>query len=121
MRADEDRVPDQLAQRAAERVDSPYVLTLFVTGASELSVRAIRDVRRLCEEHLVGRYSLEVVDVHRDPALMTAYDVVAAPALIKEAPPPQRMLVGDLSDTSRVLDVLDIRTRVEPSVTPPRA
>ena len=110
MRADEDRVPDQLEQPRAGRVASPYVLTLFVTGASELSVRAIRDVRRLCEEHLVGRYSLEVVDVHRDPALMTSYDVVAAPALIRVAPLPKRMLVGDLSDTSRVLAALDIGT-----------
>jgi circadian clock protein KaiB len=93
--------------RLAER-DSSYTLTLFVTGASELSGRAIANVRALCELHLFGRYTLEVVDVLRDPSMMSAYDVVAAPTLIKEWPLPKRMLVGDLSDTARVLKALDV-------------
>jgi circadian clock protein KaiB len=86
------------------------VLTLFVTGASEMSVRAIGNVRAMCEEHLRGRYQLTVVDVHRDVALLSSYDVVAAPTLIKESPLPKRMLVGDLSDTARVVAALDIST-----------
>ena len=85
-----------------------YVLTLFVTGASDMSARAIRNVRAICDEHLAGRYQLEVVDVHRDATLMSTHDVVAAPTLIKESPLPKRMLVGDLSDTPRVLAALDI-------------
>ncbi len=85
-----------------------YVLTLFVTGASGLSGRAIASVRALCDEHLAGRCTLEVVDVHRDASMMSAHDVVAAPTLIKEQPLPKRMLVGDLSDTARVLAALEI-------------
>jgi circadian clock protein KaiB len=85
-----------------------YVLTLFVTGASEMSVRAIRNVRAICETHLAGRYALDVVDIHRDVTLMALHDVVAAPALVRLSPLPKRMLVGDLSDTARVLSALDI-------------
>ena len=108
MPAPEDTTLARFESRLSEAVSAHYVLTLFVTGASDLSGRAIRNVRSLCEEHLSGRYHLEVVDVHRDPALMSSYDLVAAPALIKEAPLPKRMLVGDLSDTARVLAALDL-------------
>jgi circadian clock protein KaiB len=94
--------------RLVEQQGSSYVLTLFVTGASDMSGRAIANVQALCETHLNGRYTLEVVDVHRDSSLMSVHDVVAAPTLIKEMPLPKRMLVGDLSDTVRVLAALDI-------------
>jgi circadian clock protein KaiB len=93
----------------AEQESATYVLTLFVTGASEMSGRAIANVRALCDEHLAGRHTLEVIDVHRDASQMSAHDVVAAPTLIKERPLPKRMLVGDLSDSPRVLAALDIR------------
>jgi circadian clock protein KaiB len=86
-----------------------YVLTLFVTGASDMSVRAIGNIRALCEQHLQGRYQLEVVDIHRDAGSMLSHNVVAAPTLIKESPLPRRRLVGDLSDSTRVLAALDIR------------
>ncbi len=105
--------PDALVRfeaRLDEQAAASYVLTLFVTGASEMSARAITNVRALCDEHLPGRHTLEVVDVHRDPSMMSAHDVVAAPTLIKEQPLPKRMLVGDLSDTVRVLSALDIHT-----------
>ena len=91
-----------------EQRESLYVLTLFVTGASDMSGKAIANVRALCEKYLPGRYTLEVVDVHRDPSMMSVHDVVAAPTLIKEMPLPKRMLVGDLSDTARVLAALDV-------------
>ena len=101
-------IAERLEARLAESASSHYALTLFVTGASDLSGRAIINIRALCEEHLAGRYTLHVVDVHKDPQLMSSYDLVAAPALIKEAPLPKRMLVGDLSDTRRVLAALDV-------------
>jgi circadian clock protein KaiB len=105
--------------RLQEQATAPYVLRLFVTGASEMSGRAINNVRALCEQHLKGRYTLEVVDVHRDASLMSEYDVVAAPTLIKELPLPKRMLVGDLSDTVRVLAVLGISASASvPGATP---
>ena len=114
--------PNSLARfeaRLEEQESASYALTLFVTGASEMSGRAIANVRALCDEHLAGRYSLVVVDVHRDPSLMSAHDVVAAPTLIKEQPLPKRMLVGDLSDTVRVLAALDVRdSPATPSAVP---
>jgi len=112
--------PETIAQRFEARLQesavSHYVLTLFVTGASNLSGRAITNVRALCEAHLEGRYTLQVVDVHKDPQMMSSYDLVAAPALIKEAPLPKRMLVGDLSDTRRVLAALDVVDRSSPAI-----
>lgn len=108
MPAREDSTLARFETLLAEAETARYRLTLFVTGASDLSGRAIRNIQSLCEEHLAGRYDLEVVDVHRDPALMSSYDLVAAPALIKESPLPKRMLVGDLSDTARVLAALDL-------------
>jgi circadian clock protein KaiB len=101
-------IAERFEARLREAATSHYVLTLFVTGASDLSSRAIINIRVLCEEHLAGRYTLQVVDVHKDPQLMSSYDLVAAPALIKESPQPKRMLVGDLSDTARVLAALDL-------------
>jgi circadian clock protein KaiB len=95
--------------RLAELDDAQYVLTLFVAGASDMSVRAIGNVRALCEQHLTGRYHLEVVDVHRDAARVVSNDVVAAPTLIREEPLPKRMLVGDMSQTPRVLAALEIQ------------
>lgn len=105
--------------RPATDETAEYVLTLFVTGASDMSARAIRDLRAMCDEHLTGRYQLEVVDVHRDASLMSAHDVVATPTLIKESPLPKRMLVGDLSDTPRVLAALDIAAREATFAAPP--
>jgi circadian clock protein KaiB len=96
-------------QRLAELGPGEYVLTLFVTGASDLSGRAVTNVRTFCETHLAGRYHLEVVDVLRDQSRMVSRDVFAAPTLIKESPLPERRVVGDLSDTLRVLAALDIK------------
>jgi circadian clock protein KaiB len=91
-----------------ELVTAKYELTLFVTGASALSGRAVADVRSLCDTYLPGRYHLEVVDVHRNPGLVTSRGVLASPTLIKDLPLPKRVLVGDLSNTKRVLLALDI-------------
>ena len=100
---------DELYQRKlAEEGIVEYLLTLFVSGASETSAMAIGNARSLCENYLTGRYRLEVVDVHRDPAKMMAHNVLAAPTLLRERPLPMRRLVGDLSDTVRVLAALDI-------------
>jgi circadian clock protein KaiB len=85
-----------------------YELTLFVSGASELSRRAITDVRRLCDDHLDGRFDLAVVDVHDDPAAALASRVIGAPTLIKNGPGRARRLAGDLSQTDRVLLALEL-------------
>jgi circadian clock protein KaiB len=85
-----------------------YVLRLYVTGATARSLRAIANVRAICEEYLHGRYDLEVVDVYRQPHLVRTDQVVAVPTLIKKLPVPLRLLVGDLSRTEQVLQGLGL-------------
>jgi len=90
----------------AERQD--YVLRLFITGHTQKSMRAVRNITQLCEEHLAGAYDLEVIDVYQQPELAVEHQLVAAPALFKLLPLPQRKMVGDMSDTGRVLAGLGI-------------
>lgn len=91
------------ANKAADTADPCYQLVLFVSGASDLSARAISNVRRLGEAHLGGRFELAVVDVHGDASAVRHYDVVATPTLLLTSPAPVRRVVGDLSDAARVL------------------
>lgn len=102
------RYDDLYQRKLAEEGVAEYLLTLFVSGASEISALAIGNARSLCENYLAGRYRLQVVDVHRDTAKMMANNVLAAPTLLRERPLPMRRLVGDLSDTGKVLAALDI-------------
>lgn len=95
---------EQLAQAGP----AVYELTLLVSGASDLSARAITNVNRLCEAHLRGRYALTVIDVNEDPSALPGSGVLAAPTLVKNLPLPVRRLVGDLSRTDQVLAALGL-------------
>ena len=95
------------AGRATER----YELALYVSGATARSLRAIANVKAICEQHLKGRYDLEVVDIYRRPARLRRDQIVAVPALIKKLPVPLRILVGDLSRTEQVLQGLGLVAR----------
>jgi circadian clock protein KaiB len=86
-----------------------YLLRLYVTGTTGKSVRAIANVRRICEEHLQGLYDLEIVDIYKNLPLARGDQIIAAPTLIKRLPAPLRRLIGDMSDEQRVLVGLDIR------------
>ncbi len=88
-----------------------YVLRLYVTGTTGRSVHAIQNVKRVCDEHLAGRYDLEIVDVYKNLPLARADDIVAAPTLVKRRPQPPRRLIGDMSDEVRLLAGLDIHRR----------
>lgn len=88
-----------------------YVLRLYVTGSTPRSLRAIADVRQLCEEHLHGRYDLEVIDLYQQPQLAEGEQIIAAPTLIKKLPLPLRRIIGDLSQSERVLVGLDLRKK----------
>jgi circadian clock protein KaiB len=105
------------AKKAARKIagaDAPpehYVLKLYVTGATPRSLRAIANIKTVCEQHLKGRYHLEVVDIYRRPELVRADHIVAVPTLIKMLPVPLRLLVGDLSRTEQVLQGLDLVPR----------
>lgn len=84
-------------------------LTLFVSGASDLSIRAIAHARALADTHLAGRYNLSVVDVHVGAAAAVSSGVVVTPTLVKTWPLPVRRFIGDLSHTDRVLSALDLQ------------
>lgn len=99
----------QRLEAAQARLDQErYRLTLFVSGASSSSARAISNLQALCEAHLAGRYDLTIVDVNQHPELARGRRVLATPTVVKDHPPPERMLVGDLSDSERVLRTLDV-------------
>jgi circadian clock protein KaiB len=106
--ADDGRILREFEAAILALRSAHYELTLFVAGASAVSARAVSELRQLCETHLQGRYALHVVDIRTDPALVSSRGVLAAPTLIKDHPLPKRVLVGSLSDTSRVLQALDI-------------
>ncbi|WP_295585824.1 circadian clock KaiB family protein [uncultured Lamprocystis sp.] len=86
-----------------------YVLRLYVTGVTAKSARAIANIKTICEEHLQGRYVLEVVDLYQQPELAQGQQIIAAPTLIKELPLPLRRIIGDMSSSERVLVGLDVR------------
>jgi circadian clock protein KaiB len=100
-----DRAP---AIDAAPTDRQDYVLRLFITGHTQKSMRAVRNITQLCEEHLAGTYDLEVIDLYQQPELAAQHQLVAAPALLKLQPLPPRKLIGDMSDTGRVLAGLGI-------------
>lgn len=85
-----------------------YVLRLYVTGQTPRSLRAIQNIRRICEEHLSGRYDLEVIDIYQRPSLAIGEKIIAAPTLVKSLPAPIRRFVGDLSDSEKILFGLDL-------------
>jgi len=99
----------EMALRQTEQGN--YVLRLYVSGMTPNSLKAIENVRRICAEHLEGRYQLEIVDIYQQPIFAKEGQIIAAPTLVKELPPPLRKFIGDLSNTERILLGLDVRTK----------
>lgn len=91
-----------------------YKLRLFVTGSTPRSIRAIANMRKICEESLHGRYDLEVIDVYENPDATRELQIVATPTLVKILPEPLRRIIGDLSDKEKVLAGLNL-TPVTPN------
>lgn len=87
-----------------------YVFRLYVAGTSPCSMRAITNIKRICEQYLKGQYELEIIDIHQQPAKADVEELLAAPTLIKKLPIPVRKLIGDMSDTSKVLLILNLKT-----------
>jgi circadian clock protein KaiB len=85
------------------------ILKLYVAGQSPKSVIAIANIKRICEENLHGRYELEVIDLYQQPQLALGEQIIAVPTLIRKLPSPLRRLIGDMSNTERVLIGLDMR------------
>jgi circadian clock protein KaiB len=85
-----------------------YNLRLYVAGQTPKSIAAIANLKKLCETHLPGRYSIDIVDLMQNPSLAQRDQIVAIPTLIRQLPEPIKRIIGDLSNTERVLLGLDI-------------
>lgn len=101
----------EFEQAVQESEEKKYVLRLYVTGLTPKSMRAISNIKKICEENLKGHYELEVIDIYQQPEYAKKEQIIAAPTLIKKLPLPLRRVIGDLSDKERVLIGLDIRTK----------
>ena len=88
-----------------------YELRLYVAGQTPRSVEAFANLKKICEEHLKGRYSVEVIDLLENPRLAKGDQILAIPTLVRKLPEPVRKIIGTLSDTERVLVGLDLRPR----------
>ena len=86
-------------------------LRLYVAGQTPKSIAALANLKRLCDSHLAGRYSIEVVDLLDKPHLARRDDIVVVPTLVRKLPPPIRKIIGDLSNVERVLIGLDVLPR----------
>ncbi len=102
---------------APDEDTEPYHLRLYVAGQTPKSLAAIANLKRICEEHLADRYTIEVIDLMVTPQLAAGDQIVALPTLVRHLPPPLKRIIGNLSDTERVLVGLDIRP--SPSVSRP--
>jgi circadian clock protein KaiB len=103
-----DKVKEFEAALSRQPTVARYVLSLFVTGSTPKSLRAIQNIQALCEERLHGCYELKVVDIYQHPEQVKPEQIVVTPTLIKELPLPLRKLIGDLSNRDRLLLGLDI-------------
>jgi circadian clock protein KaiB len=90
-----------------------YNLKLFVTGMSITSVRAIENIKAICEKYISDNYNLEIIDIHKHPATLLEYDIIACPTLVKESPGDFKKLIGDMSNESKVLSGLGIQKRTQ--------
>ena len=101
-------------EKAAEKkTKERAVLRLYVTGTTPRSIRAIENIRKICEENLPDNYDLEVIDVYQQPSLLKGEQIVAVPTLIRKLPLPIRRFIGDLSDSDKVLLGLDLKKKTD--------
>jgi circadian clock protein KaiB len=97
-----------LTDLSTQPADDRYVLRLYVSGSTQLSIRAITNLKAICELHLRGRYDLIVVDLYEQMERAQSDQIVVAPTLVRESPLPVRRMIGDLSSTARVLAILGL-------------
>lgn len=95
----------------AQPAKGGYVLYLYIAGTSLQSARALENVKNICEDYLSGKYTLKVIDIYQQPALLKDEQIIAAPTLIKKQPFPLRRLIGNMANTDRVLLGLDLIPR----------
>jgi circadian clock protein KaiB len=102
---------EALEAASGEAESQCYILRLYVAGLTPRSEEAIRTVTSICEEHLAGRFDLEVIDLYQHPVLAKGEQIIAAPTLIRKLPLPLRKIIGNMADKEKVLVGLDLRSK----------
>jgi len=98
-------------QRKRQNKEEVWELRLYVAGQTPRSLAALSNLKIICEEHLKGKYHIEIVDLLQNPKLAKGDQILAIPTLVRQLPPPLKKIIGDLSDTERVLVGLDLRPK----------
>jgi circadian clock protein KaiB len=102
----------QTAEPFEAELDEPkhavYILRLYITGSTPKSIRAVHNLMKMCQEHLAGRYELEVIDIYQQPGLAQVEDIIAVPTLVKKRPLPVQKVLGDLSNAQRLVSGLGL-------------
>lgn len=98
---------------SSDSVNQAYTLRLYIAGLTPRSQEAVRAITGICEEHLAGRYNLEVIDLYQNPVLAKGEQIIAAPTLVKQLPLPLRKIIGNMADKDKVLVGLDLRPKTE--------
>lgn len=104
---------EESAGAGANGKPETWELRLYVAGQTAKSVTALANLKRICDQHLAGQYTIEVVDLLENPKLAAGDQILAIPTLVRKLPPPMKKIIGDLSDEMRVLVGLDLRPRGE--------
>ena len=106
------QVSDSRAAAPPPAAAEAYQLRLYVAGQTPKATHALRNLQRICEEHLQGRYEIEVIDLLVNPQLAAGDQILALPTLVRRLPEPIKKIIGDLSNMERVLVGLDLRARI---------
>lgn len=94
-----------------DAAEQKWILYLYVIGMTPVAKRALTNLTRICEEHLQGKYSIETINLLERPALAEGHQIFAVPTLVRKFPPPLRKIIGDLSDSQKVLVGLDVQPK----------
>lgn len=113
IKKDDSSITLALIKKAKESDKQKYVLRLYVAGMNTQSSQAIQNITQICEEHLKGRYDLQIIDIYQQPALAQSEQIITAPTLIKKLPLPLRKFIGNMADNERILIGLDLRVKKE--------
>jgi circadian clock protein KaiB len=102
---------EKTRRQASDKKKMAWELRLYVAGQTPRSLTAFENLKKICEEHLAGQYHIEVIDLSQNPQLAKGDQIIALPTLVRQLPQPVRKIIGDLSNTERVLVGLDLRPR----------
>ena len=111
VRTDDGSTPNESSTLPDEEI---FILRLYVAGQTKKSMTAFANLKKICEEYLAGRYRIEVIDLLENPQLSKGDQILAVPTLVRKLPPPLKKIIGDLSNTERVLVGLDLRPADRP-------